>query len=170
MQTKDAIRYSLTLADQAVMRSLTSIEDSPFAFPTANGGCHPLWVMGHLAFVEGATHEMLGKGKNPVAHWESIFGQDTIPNDDPAAYPTFAKVCDQYTMLRASTFRLLESFSEAELDKPTAFQPPGLEEHFATVGKALLTVALHQTMHRGQITDAIRMAGRTAPVLQTANA
>ena len=60
MYTKDAIRYSLNLADQAVMRSLETIEDAPLTFPTENGGCHPLWVVGHLAFVEGLTHEMLG--------------------------------------------------------------------------------------------------------------
>ncbi len=52
MYTKDAIRYSLNLADQATMRSLATIEDAPLTFPTENGGCHPLWVIGHLAFVE----------------------------------------------------------------------------------------------------------------------
>src|SRR2546425_7606170 len=38
MYTKDAIRYSLNLADQAVMRSLETIEDAPLTFPTENGG------------------------------------------------------------------------------------------------------------------------------------
>ena len=92
MYTKDAIRYSLTLADQATMRSLATIEDAPLTFPTENGGCHPLWVIGHLAFVEGLTHEMLGGGGNPVAHWAEIFGQDTVPTADAAQYPAFAKV------------------------------------------------------------------------------
>ena len=87
MYTKDAIRYSLNLADQAMMRSLETIEDAPLTFPTENGGCHPLWVVGHLAFVEGLTHEMLGGGSNPVAHWAAIFGQDTVPTADAAQYP-----------------------------------------------------------------------------------
>jgi hypothetical protein len=47
---------------------------------------------------------------------------------------------------------------------PTASQPNGLEEHFATFGKALLTVALHQMSHRAHISDAIRAAGRATPV------
>ena len=79
MYTKDAIRYSLNMAEHATMRALATIDDAPLTFPTEKGGCHPLWVMGHLAFVEGFTHEMLGGGANPVAHWAAIFGQDTVP-------------------------------------------------------------------------------------------
>ena len=60
--------------------------------------------------------------------------------------------------------------TEADLDQPTAWQPKGLEEHFATFGKALLTVALHQMAHRGHITDAIRAAGRATPVLAAVGA
>ncbi len=169
MYTKDAIRYSLNLADQATMRSLATIEDAPLTFPTAHGGCHPLWVVGHLAFVEGLMHEMLG-GVNPVAHWAQIFGQDTVPTANAADYPAFAKVREQYVQLRKRNLELMESMTEADLDKPTPWQPKGLEEHFATFGKALLTTALHQMMHRGNITDAIRAAGRTTPVLAAAGA
>jgi hypothetical protein len=170
MYTKDAIRYSLNLADQATMRSLATIEDASLTFPTENGGCHPLWVMGHLAFIEGLTHEMLGGGANPVAHWAPIFGQDTVPTADPAQYPAFVKVRDQYVQLRKRNLQLLDSLTEADLDKPTASQPTGLEEFFATYGKALLTIALHQMAHRGQITDAIRTAGRATAALAGAGA
>ena len=170
MYTKDAILYSLNMADQATQRSLATIEDASLTFPTENGGCHPLWVVGHLAFVEGLTHEMLGGGGNPVAHWAEIFGPDTVPSADAAQYPTLAQVRDRYVQLRKSNVRILEAMSEEDLDKPTPFQPKGLEEHFATFGKALLTIALHQMSHRGQITDAIRAAGRAAPVLARAGA
>jgi hypothetical protein len=165
MYTKDAIRYALHLADQATMRSLSTIEDAPLTFPTENGGCHPLWVMGHLAFIEGLTHEMLGGGGNPVAHWSEIFGPDTVPTADAAQYPSFAQVRNRYVELRDRNLQLFEAMTEADLDKPTPFQPKGLEEHFATFGKALLTIAIHQMAHRGQITDAIRTAGRAKPVL-----
>ena len=164
MYTKDAIRYSLNLAGHATMRSLATIEDVPLTFPTENGGCHPLWVMGHVAFIEGLTHEMLGGGANPVAHWAGIFGQDTVPTADASQYPSFPKVVDKYVELRNRNLQLLESMTEADLDKPTPWQPKGLEEHFATFGKALLTIAMHQMAHRGQITDAIRAAGRATPV------
>ena len=170
MYTKDAIRYSLNMAHQATMRALATIEDLPLTFPTENGGCHPLWVIGHLAFVEGLTHEMLGGGGNPVAHWSVIFGPDTVPTADATQYPAFAKVRDRYVQLRNSNLELLESMTEADLDKSTPWQPKGLEEHFATFGKSLLTVAMHQMAHRGQITDASRAMGRATPVLAGAGA
>jgi DinB superfamily len=168
MYTIDAIHFSLKLADEATMRALGTIEDLPLTFPTENGGCHPLWVIGHLAFVEGLTYEMLGGGGNPVAHWATIFGQNTVPTTDAAEYPAFEKVRDRYVELRKRNLQLLESMTEADLDKPTAWQPTGLEEHFATFGKALLTVAMHQMAHRGQITDAARAVGRATPVVARA--
>ena len=152
------------------MRSLETIQDSPLTFPTANGGCHPLWVIGHLAFVEGVTHEILGGGSNPVGEWAATFGQDTVPTADATRYPAMHEVRAQYSQLRARNLELLEAMSEADLDKPTPWQPKGLEEHFATYGKTLLTVALHQMAHRAHITDATRAAGRAAPVLTSARA
>ena len=76
----------------------------------------------------------------------------------------------QYVQLRKRNLQLLESMTEADLDKPTPWQPTGLEEHFASYGKALLTIALHQMAHRAHLTDAIRAAGRTTPVLAGARA
>lgn len=156
MYTKEAIRYSLGLADMAMAGVLEEMADAPLTYPTGNGGCHPLWVIGHLAYVEGMTHEMLGAGSNPVAEWGVLFGQDTVASADAAQYPAFAVVRGQFADLRARTLEVLEAMSEAELDKATLFQPPGLESHFDTVGKALLTVALHQMAHRGHISDALR--------------
>ena len=164
MYTKDAIRYSLKLADQAVMRSLETIQDAPLTFPTEKGGCHPLWVMGHLAFVEGLTHEMLGGGSNPVGEWAAIFGQNTIPTADAKQYPSMSEARKQYVELRKRNLQLLDAMTEADLDKSTPWQPTGLEEHFATYGRALLTISLHQMAHRAHLTDAIRAAGRVEAV------
>ena len=161
MYTKDAIHYSLSLADRATMSTLATIGDAPLTFPTEKGGCHPLWVIGHLAFIEGLTHQLLG-GSNPVPHWGELFGQDTVPVADPAQYPAFNTVRDQYVVLRKRTMEMLDGMAEADLDTPTPWQPPGLEEELATYGRALLTVALHQMAHRGHLGDAVRTAGRVA--------
>jgi len=163
--TKDAIRFSLNLAEEAVLKSLANIDDVPLTFPTGKGGCHPLWVLGHLAFVEGLAYEILAGGENPAGEWATLFGPDSTPTDDMAQYPAIKEVRAMYVQLRQRNLRLLDSFSEIDLDRPTPWQPKGVEEHFATYGKALLTLALHQMAHRGQITDAIRSAGRAAPIL-----
>src|SRR5205085_11579877 len=115
-------------------------EDVPLTFPTAKGGCHPLWVMGHLALVEAMTHELLVGEANPIANWGALFAPGTIPTADAAQYPPFQEVRNRYTQLRKRTLQLLDSFSEADLDRRVANPPQGLEEHFATFGKALLTL------------------------------
>jgi hypothetical protein len=161
--TKDAIRFTLKLAEEAMLQSLPAIEDAPLTFPTPQGGCHPMWVLGHLTFVEAMTHELLGGDVNPIASWGSIFGPTTTAGADAAQYPPFQEVRSRYTQLRNRTLQLLDSLSEVDLDKRVATPPPGLEEHFATYGKSLLTLALHQAMHRSHITDAVRAAGRAVP-------
>jgi uncharacterized damage-inducible protein DinB len=168
--TKDAIRFSLNVAEQAMFKSLAKIDDIPLTSPTEEGGCHPLWVLGHLAFVEGLACEMLTGEENPVAEWAELFAPDSIPTDDVAKYPPMSKVRARYLHLREMNRRFLDSLSDADLDKPTPWQPKGVEEHFATYGKALLTLALHQMAHRGQITDAIRSAGRAVPIAVGAEA
>ena len=164
MYTKDAIRFALNLAEQTMFKSLEEIDDLPLTFPTQQGGCHPLWVLGHLTFIEGVAYEIFTGGENVAAEWAGLFGPDTKPTDEPGKYPSIDKVRARYLHLRQMNLQFLDSLSDADLDTPTPWQPKGVEEHFATRGKALLTVALHQMAHRGQITDAIRSAGRAVPI------
>ena len=79
-------------------------------------------------------------------------------------YPSFEEVSGRYAELRQRNLAFLGSFSDVDLDKATPFQPKGLEEHFANYERALLTLAVHQAMHRGQVTGAIRAAGRAGAV------
>ena len=92
------------------------------------------------------------------------FGQDSTATDNVAEYLPLEEVVARYMQLRRKNLQLLDSLSEIDLDKRTSWQPKGVEEHFATYGKALLTLALHQMAHRGQITGAIRSAGRVVGV------
>src|SRR3984893_15033026 len=147
-----------------MFKSLAKIVDIPLTFPTEEGGCHPLWVLGHLAFVEGLAYEMLAGGENPCGEWASLFAPDSIPTDEVAKYPAIEKVRARYLHLREMNLQFLDSLSDTDLDKPTSRQPKGVARRVSTYGKALLTLALHQMSHRGQIPDAIRSAGRAAPI------
>jgi uncharacterized damage-inducible protein DinB len=98
--------------------------------------------------------------KNPAAEWQQYFGENSEPVSDPSAYPPFTEVREKYLQLREQNLKLLESLSEEDLDKPTKAPPKGREREFATYGQSFLVLALHQTMHRGNVTDARRAAGR----------
>jgi len=92
MQTKDSIKFALTVSNRAVLSVIDEMSGAATTFPTPNGGCHPLWVLGHLTFVEGMIPAALFGEPNAVAGWAQYFGQGTEPVGDPAAYPPFAEV------------------------------------------------------------------------------
>src|SRR5216683_170829 len=169
MQTKEAIKFALTVSDGAVLSVIDKMSDAATTFPTPNGGCHPLWVLGHLTLVEGIIPAALFAEKNPTAEWQQYFGENSQPVADARAYPPFAEVREKYLQLRERNLNILESLSEADLDKPTKAPPKGREREFATYGQSFLVLALHQTMHRGNVTDARRAAGRAAVATRAAN-
>ncbi len=159
MQTKDAIKFALTVSDRAVLSVIDEMSDAATTFPTPNGGCHPLWVVGHLTLVEGMIPAILFGEKNPAAEWQQFFGENSKPVADASAYPPFAEVRKKYVQLREQNLQLLESLSEADLDKPTKAPPKGREHEFATYGQSFLVLALHQTMHRPHVTEPRPPAG-----------
>jgi len=56
----------------------------------------------------------------------------------------------------------------SDLDKPTKAPPKGREQEFSTFGRSFLTLALHEMLHRANVTDARRAAGRIALVTRAA--
>jgi hypothetical protein len=169
MQTKDAIQFALTLSDKAVMGLIDQMSDDPTRFPTPNGGCHPLWVLGHLTLIESFIPGILFGEPSPVAGWQKLFGENSEAMDDATAYPSFTEIHKKYQQLRKRNLDILASLSEADLDKSTMAPPPGREQEFSTFGRSFLTLALHQALHRSHVTDALRAAGRMAPALQAAS-
>ena len=166
MHTKDAIKFALTVSNGAVLSVIDEMRGAATTFPTPNGGCHPLWVLGHLTLVEGMIPAALFGDKNPAAEWQRYFGENSEPFADAGTYPPIAEIRKKYQQLREQNLKLLDSLSEADLDKPTTAPPKGREQEFATYGQSFLVLALHQTMHRGNVTDARRAAGRAALATQ----
>jgi hypothetical protein len=162
MHTKDVLKFALTVSNGAVLNEIDQMSGAPTTFPTPNGGCHPLWVLGHLTLVEGMIPGVLFGEPNPVAEWNKHFGEGSKPVDNPGAYPPFAEVREKYLELRGRNVKILESLREEDLDKPSAAPPKGREREFATFGSSFLTLALHQAMHRGNVTDAIRASANKA--------
>ena len=128
-------------------------------FPTRNGGCHTLWVLGHLAYIEALVVRgfMLGE-ENPLAGWEEPFDGADV-SGDINQYPPFDQVLATCREVRASTIALLDSLSEADLDRESANVPKGFADTFGTYRHCLQYVADHWYMHRGHLADARRAAG-----------
>lgn len=160
MKAIDLIRHTLALCDKATLTLIDDMRDAPLTQPTARGGNHPLWVLGHLTWVEGNVPTTLFGEKNPVEHWGPLFAFGTEPQADASVYPSFDEVLQTYRRLRERNLKVLDEIGESGLDRPTKSPPKGLEEALGTFGKTFLTIAIHQMSHRGQVADARRAIGR----------
>ncbi len=160
MNAIDLIRTAMQLSDKSVVGLIEDMRDAPLTQPTPRGGNHPLWVLGHITFIEGNVPRVLFSEPNPVAHWAPLFGPGSEPKSDAAAYPPFDEVLRTYRDLHARNVQILEQIGDAGLDRPTKSPPRGLEEVLRTAGETFLVIALHHMGHRGQVADARRAAGR----------
>lgn len=141
------------------MQSIDLIRDNGLVFPTAKGGAHTMWVLGHLAYIESLVVRtfMLGE-TNPLAGWEQVFDGEDV-GGDARVFPPFDEVLAKCREARASTLALLDTLSEEDLDRPSAKAPSGYEDTFGTWRHCLQYAADHWYMHRGQLADARRAAG-----------
>lgn len=161
MTATEFIRTTLSMSAGLGLSLIDDMRDAPLTFPTANGGNHPLWVLGHLTVIEArVVHEFMRGGTSPFAHWYGTFGRGSCPVADAAAYPPFAEVRRAFDQVRAETLAVLGTLTDADLDRPSQACPPGLEPFVGTVGLCFSRLGTHFTYHVGQVADARRMAGR----------
>jgi hypothetical protein len=160
MNAIDVIRAALTTSDRSIMMLVEDARSMPLTQPTPRGGNHPLWVMGHITFVEaGIPHVLFGE-PHPLADWAPLFAAGSEPLTDASAYPPFDEVVRRYRQARERNLKILDEIGNAGLDQPTKAPPRGLEEILRTVGETFLVIAMHHMGHRGQLADARRAAGR----------
>lgn len=159
MQSIDLLRDNLAKSRDRVLARVEEMREHAVAFPTPDGGCHTLWVLGHLAYIEALVVRafMLGE-TNPLAEWEEVFDGPDV-SGDIRQFPPFDDVLARCREARASTLALVNSLSEADLDNVSARVPRGFEATFGTYRLCLQYVADHWYMHRGHLADARRAAG-----------
>ncbi len=159
MESIDLIRDNLTRSRDRVLTRIDDMRAHAVVFPTPNGGGHTLWVLGHLAFIEGLVIRTFMHGEpNPLAEWADLFDGASISGDS-SRYPPFDEVLATCRAMRAATMTLLDTLSEADLDTVSANTPKGYADTFGTYRLCLQYVADHWYMHRGQLADARRAAG-----------
>lgn len=159
MKAIDLIRNALTFTDEGFAALVADLRHHPLAQPTATGGNHALWILGHLCYLEGSLRYFILDEPNPVEHYEPLFGTGSQPALDAALYPTFDELLAQFRSLRAGTIRMLDQVGEADLDRRPPNVPAGFESAMATIGQTFLLIALHQMVHYGQAAVVRRSLG-----------
>ncbi len=155
-----AIKALLEQGRQWLMALISDMKDSATAFPTPKGGNHPLWVLGHVVHSEASVVARFIHGQeDPLAQWSSLFGMGSTPVADAGRYPSIDELMAEFEKVRASTLKLLDSYTDADLDAPSK-APADLKAMFGTVGQCLVSLGLHCAFHAGQVADARRASGR----------
>lgn len=162
MQTSDMIRFALSLSRDWAAQQVTDLADAPMTSPTPAGGNHPTWVVGHMALSEAGLLAMITGEPNPLEHWQPLFSGGTTPSRDASAYPAYSEVRAAYEQARARTLAYLDALTDADLTRGPRAVPAELAQDpsFASVGRLLLFIAVHQMAHFGQLADARHALGR----------
>jgi DinB superfamily len=161
MKAVDFIRVCLDTSARAILLLIEDMKDLPFTFPTPKGGNHPLWVLGHLAWVEGFVIQQVMLGRpNPVAQWNSLFGLGSEASAEASRYPAFDELHKVFHDLRAETLMALASLSDDDLDQPSKGCPPEMKGFLGTYAQCLRVAIFNDMHHRGQVADARRAVGR----------
>jgi hypothetical protein len=160
MESKDLIKMNLSACRGMTLGLIADMADAPLTFPTGKGGSHPLWVLGHLTLSEAMfLHEWIQGGMNPLAEWRDLFGPGTEPTDNADDYPSFEEVMAKSNEVNEQMMAKLDSYSEEDLDQPSK-APEEMAAWFGTLRQVFHMAGVHWMMHRGNVADARRSAGR----------
>ena len=66
MKAMELIQTALQISDQGITRLVEDMRDAPLTFPTPCSGNHPLWVIGHVAYVEANVPHILSGEPNAL--------------------------------------------------------------------------------------------------------
>ena len=159
MQSIDLIKDNLQKSRGRVLARVEQMREHCVVFPTPNGGCHTLWVLGHLAYIEALVVQVFMLSEpNPLEDWEKLFDGDQV-DGNVSKFPPFDRVLAKCREMRERTLTLIDSCCEADLDNISANAPKNFEDSFGTYRLCLQFVFDHCYMHRGQLADARRAAG-----------
>ena len=160
MKATELAKAALLNGQGWLMGLINDIKDAPLTQPTARGGNHPLWVMGHLVHAESQLFDVFICGKeNRFPELADLFGMKSEPTTNADDYPSMDELMQKFASIRAESLAHLESLSDEDLDAPTSV-PGDMAAFFGTVGLVYAALANHQMFHSGQVADARRAAGR----------
>src|SRR5262245_26737631 len=103
MQSIELVRDNLKKSRDISLARVEGMRGQCVVPPPPRGGCHALWVLGQLAYIEMQVIRqfMLGE-ENPLAAWQPVFDAEEV-SGDIADYPPFDDVLAKCREVREST-------------------------------------------------------------------
>lgn len=159
MDSIHLIRDNLIRSEEIVLSRIEDMREYCMVPPSSNGGCHTLWILGHLAYIEGLIiHQFMLGASNPLADRENMFDTDQV-STKKEDYVSFDRALSECRTQRAATVKLLDTFNESDLDRTSEQCPETAAQLFGTYRHCFQYVSDHWLMHRGQLANARSAAG-----------
>ncbi len=148
--------FHLTLAEGLI----NGIDAADAATSTCPGGQHPVWVIGHLAFVAGQVTSMLGGTPSiDMDRWKALFDGGTELQQGVGAYPAWDEVVAAWKKGHADVVALAPNAPSEALAGPCPydfFVQAGLPTVHDFLSFVLTT---HEGYHLGQLSAWRRAKG-----------
>lgn len=156
MNTPEALRLSLDLAEFVAMLYLEDLTDDEMLHRPAAGANHIKWQLGHLITSEHQLIEKVVPGAMPPLPegFAERYSRANATSDDPTQFDTKAELLRVYREQRDATLTALGSLSDADFDVPSGI------EYAPTVGAIFSMQGGHYSMHAGQWVVIRRQLGR----------
>lgn len=159
MNAREAIRLGINQADMIVRMYLNDFQDSDLLIRPVPGANHIAWQLGHLLSSSHRISEAVAPGVGaPLPEgFEAKYTSESSKLDSPGAFHSKATYLALYEQHIASTRKVLETITDADLDKPS---PESMKNYAPTFGDAMALHGSHWLMHAGQWAIVRRKLGK----------
>jgi hypothetical protein len=156
MNSRDAIKLSIEMADTVSLGYLGDLTDKEMMERPHPGCNHINWQVGHLVASENQMMNQIAPGSMPPlpAGFAEKYTKETAKSDNPADFLPKAELLSAHKQQRAATLAALAKVNDADLDKPTGV------DYAPTVGAMFSMQGSHWMMHCGQWVIVRRKFGR----------
>jgi hypothetical protein len=149
MNTKEAIRAADSLSTMVLNSYISDLEDGDLMRRPGAGCNHLAWQLGHLISSEVHLLEGVAPGRSVSLPegFAAAHSKDNSRSDNPSQFLRKKEYQDLFAKVHAATLSALDSYPEADLDKPA---PENYRSFCPTMGDMFVLIATHPMMHAGQ--------------------
>jgi uncharacterized damage-inducible protein DinB len=149
MNAHEAIKAASVVPDFLWKSYIEDLTDDEMLVRPVEGANHIKWQMGHVIASQVGLVDTVCPGKIPPLPdgFKEKYTKETASSDDPKAFDSKADLIRLADEQNAAAMAVLDSLSDADLDKP---MPEKYQMFGSTVAHLFTMLPAHWTMHSGQ--------------------
>jgi hypothetical protein len=149
MNAKDVMTRVFGMGDYILNSYLGDLDDADLLLRPVEGQNHIAWQLGHLISSERRMVEGVKPGASPLlpAGFDDAHNKEASKSTETRGFLTKQQYLDLFKKQRAATLAVLESLSDADLERPG---PESMRPIAPTMGATFTLAGEHVLMHVGQ--------------------